>query len=174
VLAAWVALAGMVSALGLFNALLLGFSRLPYVMGTDGLLPRTLAATDARGTPRNAVLAAAVVYSAFVLIPFHGLVVADVVLYCLALFMEFAALVALRVREPTLRGAFRIPLGPVGVGALALLPTTVLLAVVVLSFLDGEYGTPAIVGAGVAIVAGPIAYRIAERYRARRAAYGRR
>jgi hypothetical protein len=41
--------------------------------------------------------------------------VADVLLYSLALMLELGSLVALRVREPDLRGAFRIPLGTGGV-----------------------------------------------------------
>jgi len=47
-LAAWLALGGMVSALALFNALLLAYSRIPFVMAMDGLLPAALARTDAR------------------------------------------------------------------------------------------------------------------------------
>ena len=50
-----------------------------------------------------------VFYSVFALLPFGGLVVADVLLYASALFLEFASLVALRKKEPDLRGSFRIP-----------------------------------------------------------------
>src|SRR5207302_10720901 len=46
-LGAWIAAAGMVSAFGLFNALLLSYSRIPLVMAQDGFLPARLAATDA-------------------------------------------------------------------------------------------------------------------------------
>ncbi|HET7189591.1 MAG TPA: APC family permease [Gemmatimonadaceae bacterium] len=167
VLGAWIAIGGMVSAVALFNALLLAYSRIPFVMAADGLLPAPLARTDARGTPRNAVLFAAVCYSVFMLIPFSGLVVADVVLYSLALMLEFGALIQLRRREPRLRGVFRIPLGTAGVAMLAALPMAVLLLVVGLSVADGEYGLPALAGAGVAIVLGPIAYRFATRARRR-------
>jgi amino acid transporter len=167
-LAAWVALAGMMSALALFNALLLAYSRIPFAMATDGLLPAAMARTDARGTPRAAVLFAAVCYSIFMLLPFGELVVADVVLYSLALTMELGALVALRIREPALRGAFRIPLGATGVALLAALPLAVLLLVVGLSFADGENGLPAVLGAGVAIALGPLCYGVARRH-ARRA-----
>ena len=166
-LGAWIAIGGMVSAIALFNALLLAYSRIPFVMAADGLLPAPLARTDARGTPRNAVLFAAVCYSVFMLIPFNGLVVADVLLYSLALMLEFGALIQLRRREPQLRGAFRIPLGTGGVAALAALPMAVLLLVVGLSVADGEYGLPALAGSGVAIVLGPIAYRFATRQRRR-------
>ena len=167
ILAAWIALAGMISALALFNALLLSFSRIPFVMAADGLLPASLARTDARGTPRNAVLVAAVCYSVFMLLPFSGLVVADVLLYSLALMLEFAALIQLRRREPELRGVFRIPLGTGGVVAIAALPLGVLGLVVVLSFADGEFGLPALIGAAVAIGLGPLAYLAASRRRAR-------
>ncbi|HEU4723572.1 MAG TPA: APC family permease [Gemmatimonadaceae bacterium] len=163
-LAAWVAVAGMVSALALFNALLLAYSRIPFVMAADGLLPAALGRTDARGTPRVAVLFAAVCYSAFMLLPFSGLVVADVLLYSLALMLELGSLLVFRMREPELRGAFRIPVGTMGVAVLAALPLCVLLLVVALSFLDGEYGLPALVGAAAAIGLGPLCYAFARRH----------
>jgi amino acid transporter len=166
-LAAWIAIGGMVSAVSLFNALLLAYSRIPFVMAMDGLLPSALARTDARGTPRTAVLGAAVCYSLFMLLPFSGLVVADVLLYSLALMLELGALVLLRRREPQLRGSFRIPVGTAGVAVLALLPLSVLLLVVGLSFADGEYGLPAVIGATVAIALGPIAYVLARAHHRR-------
>jgi amino acid transporter len=162
-IAIWIALGGMVSAWALFNALLLTYSRIPFVMATDNLLPSSLARTDQRGTPRNAVLVSAVCYSLFVLVPFGRLVVADVLLYSFALFLEFGALVRLRKSEPELRGAFRIPLGRRWVALLAAVPMIVLVGVVVISFRDGEYGFPAVMGAGVAIVLGPIMYKLASR-----------
>src|SRR5215813_9082181 len=55
-IAIWIALGGMVSALALFNALLLSYSRIPFVLASDGLLPQPLAKLDARGTPRIAVI----------------------------------------------------------------------------------------------------------------------
>jgi amino acid transporter len=165
VLAIWIAAAGMVSALALFNALLLSYSRVPFAIADDGYLPKPLARTDDNGTPRNAVLVSALVYSAFVLIPFGSLVVADVLLYSLALSLEFASLVMLRRREPTLRGAFRIPLGTNAVTALAVLPMLVLLLVIFLSFRDGEYGLPALIGTAVAIVLGPLTFYVSARLR---------
>jgi amino acid transporter len=165
VLAAWIALAGMVSAVALFNALLLSYSRIPFVMAADGLLPAALGRTDVRGTPRNAVLFAAVCYSLFMLLPFSGLVVADVLLYSLALMLELGALIKLRRSEPALRGAFRIPIGTAGVTALACLPLVVLLLVTGLSVADGEYGVPALLGAALAIGAGPLCYFAARRMR---------
>jgi amino acid transporter len=167
-LAALVAVAGVASALALFNALLMAYSRIPFVMAVDGLLPAALARTDARGTPRNAVIAAAVVYSIFVLIPFGELLIADVLLYAFALMLEFGALIALRKREPDLRGPFRIPAGRGVVIGLAALPLAILLFVMVVSFYDGEYGLPAVLGALSASAAGLLVYRLMAARRRRR------
>lgn len=161
--AIWIALGGMMSALALFNALLLSYSRIPFVLARDGLLPAALARLDSRGTPRNAVIVSAIFYSVFVLLSFGKLVIADVLLYSLALFLEFAALLQLRSTEPALRGAFRIPFGRAGVGVLAALPIVVLLGVIAISFRDREYGVPALIGAALAIAAGPILYRLGQR-----------
>lgn len=159
------ALGGLVSAVALFNALLMSYSRIPFAMAQDRLLPRALARSDASGVPRVAVIASAACYSVFALLPFAQLVVADVLLYSLALFLEFAALVQLRRREPWLRGAFRIPVGTAGVGALAVLPVVILAVVVVLGFQDGEYAGPALAGSFVGVAAGPIVYAIVLRRR---------
>src|SRR4029077_9591835 len=121
------------------------------VLATDRLLPQGLTRLNMRGTPHVAVIISAVCYSFFVLVPFGKLVIADVLLYSLALFLEFGALVQLRKAEPSLRGAFRIPLGRTGVAVLAALPMMVLVGVIGVSFFDGEYGLPAVIGAAVAI-----------------------
>jgi len=162
-LAIWIALGGMISALALFNALLLGYSRIPFVLADDGLLPKALAKLDVHGTPRTAVIVSAVFYSLFALVAFGKLIVADVLLYSVALFLEFGALIQLRKTEPSLRGVFRIPLGRTGVAILAALPMIVLVGVIGVSFTDGEYGLPAVIGTAVAIAVGPFMYRLAQR-----------
>jgi amino acid transporter len=162
-LAIWIALGGMISALALFNALLLGYSRIPFVLADDGLLPKALAKLDVHGTPRTAVIVSAVFYSLFALVAFGKLIVADVLLYSVALFLEFGALIQLRKTEPSLRGVFRIPLGRTGVAVLAALPMIVLVGVIGVSFTDGEYGLPAVIGTAVAIAVGPFMYRLAQR-----------
>ncbi len=166
-LAPWIAVGGMVSALALFNALLLAYSRVPFVMANDGLLPSKIATVDARGTPRNSVLVSAAFYSLFVLIPLGSLVVVDALLYAFALSLEFAALIHLRKTEPELRGPFRIPLDRNGVIVLALVPLSILATLVVLSFRDGEYGLPALAGSAIGIGLGVLAFKFADRRRRR-------
>jgi len=163
-LAWWLALAGLASALALFNSLLLSYSRIPLAMASDGFLPRALARLDRSGTPRNAVLASAVCYSAGALISFQSLVVADVLLYGLALFLEFGALLELRRREPELRGAFRVPLGLRGLALLAACPLVFFVLAVALSLRTGEYGPSAVLAALGAAALGPLAFVAALRF----------
>ncbi len=89
--------------------------------------------------------------------------VADVLLYAFALILEFGALLALRRKEPELRGSFRIPAGFKTVCMLAIIPMVILIAVVALEIRDGEYGLPAVIGALIAALAGPIAYSLVSR-----------
>jgi len=160
----------MVSAFGLFNALLLSYSRIPLVMAQDGFLPARLAATDARGTPRNAVLVSAVAYSAFALLSFGGLLAADVLLYTAALVLEFGALLQLRSREPELRGAFRVPVGLRALAGLALLPVLLLVTAVTLEVRSHEIGLPGVVVAALLSAVGPLGYAAQRRTRLKPAA----
>jgi len=157
-LAAWIAAAGIVSAFALFNALLLAYSRVPLVLARDGFLPRALAATDERGTPRRAVVISAVGYSLFTLLSFGGLLAADVLLYTAALVLEFAALIALRRREPGLVGKFRVPVGLPALTALAVLPALVIAVAVALEVRSRTMGLVGVLVAVAFGVAGPAAY----------------
>ena len=149
VLAPLLAIAGICSAIALFNALLLVYTRIPLAMSVDRLLPAAFSRTDARGTPRVAIVVSAAIYSVVALIPFGNLVVADVIFYAAAVLLEFAALIWFRVREPNLRGSFRVPLGTAGMVALTIVPFAVFVSVIVISFYDGEYG---FASAGIAIL----------------------
>ncbi len=164
-LGVWLAAAGMVSALALFNALLLSYSRVPLVMARDGFLPRRLAETDERGTPRAAVVASAVAYSGFALLSFGGLLAADVLLYTAALAMEFAALIELRRAEPDLRGSFRVPLGRAGLSFLAAPPVLLRVTGGVLEVRSHEIGLPGVLVAAALAVLGPILYAATGRAR---------
>lgn len=166
-LGAWVALAGMLSAFALFNALLLVYSRIPLVLAQDSLLPAALARTDAGGTPRNAVLVSAIVYSVFALLPFGGLLAGDVLLYTAALALEFASLIALRRSEPNLRGAFRVPVGTAALVVLGALPILVLVAAVALEVQSRAIGLPGVLVAVALATLGPLVYARLDAHRAR-------
>jgi len=130
----------------------------PLVLARDGFLPRALAATDERGTPRRAVVVSAVGYSVFALLSFGGLLAADVLLYTAALVLEFASLIALRRREPGLVGSFRVPVGLPALTALAALPALVIAVAVGLEVRSRTMGLVGVLVAVALGVAGPAAY----------------
>jgi len=163
---AWVAAAGILSAFALFNALLLAYSRIPLVLARDGLLPSALAVTDARGTPRNAVLVSAAAYTVFALVPFGGLLAGDVLLYTAALALEFAALLKLRRVEPGLRGDFRVPLPTAALAILAVLPISMIALAVTLEIRSEDIGLPGVAAAGVLAAAGPFWYLLRRKFAA--------
>jgi amino acid transporter len=124
-----VALGAVVSTAGLFMALLLTNSRLPYVLAREGMLPRAFAVVHPRyGTPWMAVLVSAAVYTACAVFSFKELIVLNVWLYSLALLIELAAFLALRVRAPDLPRPWRVPGGWAGALAVVATPSAFALA----------------------------------------------
>ena len=102
-----VAVGGVITGVGMFNALVMSYSRLPMAMAEDGMLPRALAARNRRGVPWVSVLLCGLAWALALKLPFERLITIDLVLYGTSLLLEFAALVVLRVREPELERPFR-------------------------------------------------------------------
>ena len=113
-LAIAVVLAGSLDSMGTFNALTLSYTRLPYAMACDGLLPRVFTRRNKQGVPWVALLACSVGWALAFGLTFERLITIDLLLWGLSLVLEFAALVRLRVTEPDLPRPFRIP-GPLAV-----------------------------------------------------------
>jgi amino acid transporter len=110
-LAVCVVLAGSLDSMGTFNALTLSYTRLPYAMACDGLLPRIFTRRNAANVPWVALIACATCWALALNLTFERLITVDVLLWGLSLMLEFAALVILRRREPNLVRPFRVP-GP--------------------------------------------------------------
>lgn len=118
--------AGLIATFGTQNALTMAFARLPVALSKDGYLPRWLARRTHSGAPWPAITSCAAAWMLCLLLSFSKLLALDVLLTGLSLILEFAALVALRVREPDLPRPFRIPGGiggaiGIGIPPLALL-----------------------------------------------------
>jgi amino acid transporter len=128
-LAVGIVLGGVVCAVGMLNSLMMSYSRLPVVLAEDGFLPSWFARRHpATGAPWVAIGACALAYMAALRIGFERLVELDVMLYGLSLVLEFAALVALRLKEPSLPRPFRVPGGLAGAVAIAV-PPAILIAI---------------------------------------------
>jgi len=126
---------GMLGAWGTLNAQTMQYSRLPAVMADDGLLPRIFARRHpATGAPTVALVSCGAAWMLCLHLSFVKLVVLDVLLTGLSLLLEFAALVALRIREPELRRPYKIPGGLAGAIGVGLMP----LALLVLTMVRNE------------------------------------
>ena len=125
-LRAGLVLGGMMSAFGMFNALVMSYSRLPLAMAQDGMLPRVFGRLNWRRAPWVAILACAFGWALCLGLGFERLVTIDILLYGASLALEFAALIALRFREPELARPFRVPGGILGAIAIGIPPVLLL------------------------------------------------
>ena len=127
---------GMMSAFGMFNALVMSYSRLPLAMARDGMMPKLFAKmTKKNETPWVAIMVLASCWALCLGLGFRRLVTLDIMLYGAALMLEFITLVALRIREPKLRRAFRVPGGMAGAVSCGIFP----LALLVLAMVESEH-----------------------------------
>jgi amino acid transporter len=122
---------GMIAAFGTLNALTLTLARLPVVLAEDGYLPKAFTKKNTVGAPWVSTLVCAAAWALCLTLSFVKLIVLDVLLTGLSILLQFAALAALRIREPLLPRPFRIPGGNVvavclGIPPLALLILTAL------------------------------------------------
>ncbi len=128
-------LGGMISGFGMFNALVMSYSRIPLAMAQDGMLPQVFGTLNPRSrAPWVAILVLGFFWALCLGLGFERLVTLDIMVYGASLMLEFAALLALRIKEPDLQRPFRVPGGWPGAILLGVLPGTLL----VLSIVRGE------------------------------------
>lgn len=150
-LGTWLTVTGLVSAVGLLNALLCTSSRVSYAMATRGTLPQPLKKLHPRyATPWVAILVNSVGVALLTPFSFQDLVQVDMFLYALALILEFAALVWLRFKEPEMPRPYRVPFGMAGVIAISL--PAVLLCLVSMALANNITKLVSIIGIGVGFI----------------------
>jgi amino acid transporter len=98
---------GTISGFGMFNALVMSYTRLPMAMAEDRMLPRVVARTNSRGVPWVSVLLCGFAWALALRLPFERLISIDLTLYGASLLLEFVALVVLRIREPNMPRPFK-------------------------------------------------------------------
>jgi amino acid transporter len=98
---------GSITGIGMFNALVMSYTRLPLAMAEDGMLPSVLARRNSRGVPWVSVLLCGLAWALALKLPFERLISIDLILYGSSLLLEFVALVVLRIREPRLERPFK-------------------------------------------------------------------
>ncbi|MGO9540981.1 MAG: APC family permease [Terriglobales bacterium] len=98
---------GVICGIGMFNALMMSYTRLPIAMAADGMLPRIFERRNSRSVPWVSVLICGLGWALALSLPFEKLISIDLILYGTSLILEFLALIALRLREPQLPRPFR-------------------------------------------------------------------
>ncbi len=150
---------GMVSSFGMFNALVMSYSRLPLAMAQDGMLPRVFAKLQPRTkAPWVAIIALAIGWGMCLGLGFERLVTIDILLYGFSLGLEFVALAVLRFREPDLPRAFRVPGGTIGAIAVGIAPMLLLAFSIFRSEHESVLGISSFAFGMILIGAGVVAY----------------
>jgi amino acid transporter len=144
--------AGLIATFGTQNALTMAFARLPVALADDGYLPRWLTYRTRAGAPWPSIAICAFAWILCLRLSFSKLLTLDVLLTGLSLMLEFAALIALRVRLPGLERPFRVPGGiPVAIG-IAVPPLILLILAVVRSGVE-QVGPLSALELGIVLIA---------------------
>jgi amino acid transporter len=98
---------GAITGIGMFNALVMSYSRLPMAMAEEGMLPLVVAKRNSRGVPWVSVVLCGLSWALALKLPFERLISIDLILYGSSLLLEFVALAVLRIREPEMERPFK-------------------------------------------------------------------
>jgi len=148
---------GAISGFGMFNTLVLSYTRLPMAMAEDGMLPRIFARRNRRGVPWISVLVCGAAWAAALSLTFERLISIDLILYGSSLLLEFVALVVLRLREPGLERPFKA--GNLAFAALLGVAPAILISYALYAARAEKVGSVSalLLAAGVALL-GPVFY----------------
>jgi amino acid transporter len=161
-----IVLGGMMSAFGMFNALVMSYSRLPLAMAREGFLPKVFAKMSRRTeAPWVAIIVLASGWTLCLGLGFQRLITLDIMLYGASLMLEFVTLVVLRIREPELKREFRIPGGLVGAILAGVFPLALLLLAVVKSESETVLGMNGLLFGTLIMLAGFVVYGATRRLR---------
>jgi amino acid transporter len=160
-LALCVVLGGTINGFGMFNALMMSYTRVPYALAEEGLLPKVVARRTEAGVPWVSVVLCSSAWALALGMSFERLISIDLVLYGAALVLEFVALVVLRVKEPGLVRPFRVPGGLWGAVAVGVGPTLLIGFALWAARDERVAGLPALGFAAIVAAAGPLVYVVA-------------
>jgi amino acid transporter len=162
-----IVLGGMMSAFGMFNALVMSYSRLPLAMAREGMLPKVFAKTSKRSNaPWVAIIVCASGWALCLGLGFQRLITLDIMLYGVSLMLEFVTLVVLRIREPELKREFRVPGGLPGAILAGVFPLALLLLALVKSGSETVLGMNGLLFGALIIGSGFLVYATTRKLRA--------
>jgi amino acid transporter len=153
-----VVLGGMINGVGMFNPLMMSYTRIPYAMAEDKLLPRFFTRLNRFGVPWVSIIFCTAIWALALNFTFERLISIDLVLYGSSLLLEFVALAVLRYREPALTRPFRVPGGMKGVVAVGIFPALLIAFSLWAARNEKVLGLPALVFAAIVGIAGALLY----------------
>jgi amino acid transporter len=155
---------------GMFNALVMSYSRLPLAMARDGMLPKAFGKISKRKkVPWLAILVCAACWALCLGLGFKRLVTLDIMLYGASLMLEFVTLVVLRIKEPELKRGFRVPGGMTGAVLTGVFPLLLLLLAVVESNHETVMGMNGLLFGAILMFAGFAVYFVSGKLKILRA-----
>ncbi|WP_433974421.1 APC family permease [Tunturiibacter lichenicola] len=157
-----VVLGGTISGAGMFNALMMSYTRVPYAMAEEGFLPAVMERRNRWGVPWVSLAVCTVGWALALRLSFERLISIDLVLYGGALLLEFVALVVLRVKEPGLERPFKVPGGLWGAVAMGVGPAALIGFALWAARGEKVAGLPALEFAGIVAAVGPVVYLVAK------------
>jgi amino acid transporter len=161
-LAAAIVFCGTFNGLGMFNALVMSYTRLPMVLAQDGMLPSWMALKNKRGVPWVAIIVCGIFWAGALGFRFEELISIDLILYGSSLLLEFVALAVLRFKEPDLPRPFRA--GNLFMACTLGIPPALLILYVMYAARDERMAhMPALLFGLLIALAGPIFYWISRR-----------
>jgi len=162
-----VVVGGMINGAGMFNPLMMSYTRVPFAMAEDRLLPAVLLRRTKLGVPWVSVLLCAAIWALALRFTFERLISIDLVLYGASLLLEFVALVVLRQREPDLVRPFSVPGGMFGVIAAGIGPASLIVFAMWAARHEQVLGINALLFAVVVALSGALVYALTEFVRKR-------
>jgi amino acid transporter len=154
-----VVLGGTITGLGMFNALMMSYARVPMVLAEDGMLPSVIARRNRHGVPWVALLVCASAWALALQFSFERLISIDLMLYGASLILEFVALVVLRFREPNLARPFRAGNLAMAI-AIGVMPAALIVYAAFASRDERMAHMPALAFGLIVAAAGPVFYKV--------------
>jgi amino acid transporter len=163
-----ITIGGMLGAAGTLNALTMALAQLPAVLADDGFLPKLFARRNPKnGAPYVAIFACAIVWALALNLSFAKLIMLDVMLTGASILLEFASLVALRIRAPELPRPYRVPGGLAGAVGIGVGPLVLLILAVVRNKAEPVGPINALQLGVILIALGVVSYLLSTRFRSK-------
>ncbi|HKA01621.1 MAG TPA: APC family permease [Candidatus Solibacter sp.] len=163
-----ITIGGLMGAFGTLNALTMALARLPAVLADDGYLPKVFARRNPKnGAPYVAIFGCAIVWALALNLSFAKLIMLDVMLTGASILLEFASLVALRIRAPELPRPYRVPGGLAGAIGIGIGPLVLLILAVVRNKAEPVGPINALQLGVLLILLGVVSYFVNTRFRSK-------